>query len=799
MTSHLYIKRKLNFELSEINVLDVTEKELLQISNELGIGLNLNEMENVKQYFSRMGRNPTDIELQTIGQTWSEHCYHKTFKGDIVTAKGKLIVTNMFKEYIAKATKELNLPWCLSVFEDNAGIIDFENGYAIAAKVETHNHPSAIEPFGGAATGTGGVIRDILGVWADPIACTDVLCFGPLTYDYEKLPPGTKHPNYIFKGVVAGIGHYGNNMGIPTVNGAIFFDESYVGNVVVYCGCIGVLPTNKFTRNTLPGDMAVLAGGRTGRDGIHGVTFASAELTKESEEVSRPAVQIANPIEEEKLKRAIIEICDKELGSAITDLGGGGLSCATGEMAHRSNCGIQVELEKVPLKHLGMSPWEIYVSESQERMLLSVREENLQKVLEIFESEDIEATPVGKFTDNRKLQAYYRGQAIAELDLHFLFNPPKARRVAKWKKPSLIEPSFAEPNDLTHDLLKILSSPNVASKEPVIRTYDHEVKGNTVLKPLQGRYSGPSDAAVVKPLANSWRGISISCGMNPNYGQIDPYWMAASAIDEAVRNNVSVGGRRIALLDNFTWGSPEKPDRAGSLVRACQACYDFAKAFETPFISGKDSLYNELRIGPNVSIPVTPTLLITAIGIIPDIRKTVSADVKSPGNLIYIVGQTYHELGGSEYYRLRGFTGKTVPKVRAAQAKRTINSLVKAVDSGYVKSCHDLSEGGLAVAAAEMAFSGGYGIQLDLRSVPKARDMKRNDYVLFSESNSRFLVEVPEKRGEDFEALMGKNICSVVGRVDKNKRLSVYGLNGEGVFNVSLSRLRNAWKSTFGG
>ncbi|MGD8544335.1 MAG: phosphoribosylformylglycinamidine synthase subunit PurL, partial [Candidatus Bathyarchaeota archaeon] len=668
----------MDFELSEINVLDATEKELLQISNELGIGLSLKEMKHVKQYFSNEGRNPTDVELQTIGQTWSEHCYHKTFKGDIVTTKGKLIVTNMFKKYIAKATEELNLPWCLSVFEDNAGIVDFENGYAIAAKVETHNHPSAIEPFGGAATGTGGVIRDVLGVWADPIACTDVLCFGPLTYDYEKLPPGTKHPNYIFKGVVAGIGHYGNNMGIPTVNGAIFFDESYVGNVVVYCGCIGVLPTNKFTRNTLPGDIAVLAGGRTGRDGIHGVTFASAELTKESEEVSRPAVQIANPIEEEKLKRAIIEIRNKELGSAITDLGGGGLSCATGEMAHRSNCGIQVELEKVSLKHLGMSPWEIYVSESQERMLLSVREENLQKVLAIFENEDIEATPVGKFTDNRKLQAYYRGQTIAELDLHFLFNPPKARRVAKWKKPSLTEPSFAEPNDLTHNLLKILSSPNVASKEPVIRTYDHEVKGNTVLKPLQGRYSGPSDAAVIKPLSNSWKGISISCGMNPNYGKIDPYWMAASAIDEAVRNNVSVGGRRIALLDNFTWGSPEKPDRAGSLVRACQACYDFAKSFETPFISGKDSLYNELRIGPDISIPVTPTLLITAIGIIPDIRKTVSADVKSPGNLIYLVGQTHRELGGSEYYLLRGFTGKTVPKVKAAQAKRTINSLVKA-------------------------------------------------------------------------------------------------------------------------
>jgi phosphoribosylformylglycinamidine synthase II len=797
MTARLYIKRDLSFELSDINMLDANEKELLQINNELGIGLSLDEMKSVKEYFSNKGRNPTDVELQTIGQTWSEHCYHKTFKGDIVTPEGKLIVANMFKEYIAKATRELNFPWCLSVFEDNAGIVDFESGHAIAVKVETHNHPSAIEPFGGAATGTGGVIRDILGVWADPIACTDVLGFGPLDYNYDKLPPGTKHPKYLFKGVVAGIGHYGNNMGIPTVNGAIYFDESYVGNVVVYCGCVGILPTNKFVRDTRPGDIAILAGGRTGRDGIHGVTFASAELTEESEEISRPAVQIANPIEEEKLKRAILEIRDGELGSAITDLGGGGLSCATGEMAHRSGCGVHVELERVPLKYPGMAPWEIYVSESQERMLLSVREKNLQRVLNIFESEDTEATPVGRFTDDRMLRVHCRGQKVADLDLHFLFNPPRARRVAKWKRTGVVEPSFAEPSDLAQDLLKILSSPNVASKESVIRTYDHEVKGNTVLKPLHGKYGGPSDAAVIKPLSNSWKGIVISCGINPNYGKIDPYWMAASAIDEAIRNNVSAGGRRIALLDNFTWGSPEKPDRTGSLVRACQACYDFTKAFGTPFISGKDSLYNELRVGSDLQIPVTPTLLITAIGIIPDVRRTISTDAKRPGNLIYIVGQTYPELGGSQYYKLRGFTGKTVPRVRAIQARRAVNSIVDAIDSRCVKSCHDLSEGGLAVAAAEMAFSGGHGISLNLRSVPRARNMRRNDLILFSESNSRFLAEVPEKRREDFEALMGRNVCSAIGQVEKDKRLYVYGLNGKRIVNAGLRELRDAWKSTF--
>ncbi len=794
MNLDLYLRKRVPFELLEINLLDANEKQLLQFSRELGIGLDLREMKSVQKYFSSGGRNPTDVELQSIGQTWSEHCYHKTFKGDIVSAEGKLIVANMFKEYIAKATKELNSPWCISVFEDNAGIVEFEDGYAVAVKVETHNHPSAIEPFGGAATGTGGVIRDVLGVWADPVACTDVLCFGPLGYDYNRLPEGTKHPKYLFRGVVAGIGHYGNNMGIPTVNGAIYFNEGYIGNIVVYCGCAGILPIKEFIKDTKPGDIAVLAGGKTGRDGIHGVTFASAELTKESEKVSRPAVQIANPIEEEKLKRAILEIRRQKLGSAITDLGGGGLSCAAGEMAYRSGCGVHIELGRVLLKYPGMAPWEIYVSESQERMLLSVREKNLEKVFEIFESEGVEATLIGEFTEGNAVTVDYRGYTVANLGLDFLFGPPKARRIAEWKEPEYAEPTFAEPEDLTRDLLKVLSSPNIVSKESVIRTYDHEVKGNTALKPLQGEYAGPNDAAVIKPLNDSWRGMVISCGMNPNYGKIDPYWMAASAIDEAVRNNVSVGGRRIALLDNFTWGSPEKPDRLGGLVRACRACYDFAKAFRTPFISGKDSLYNESPLGP-----VTPTLLITAIGIIPDIRKTVSVDVKRPGNPIYLVGKTYLELGGSEYYKLKGFVGKSIPHVKPIQARKIMKSITSAIDNGYIKSCHDLSEGGLAVAAAEMALSGGYGIELDLRNISRAKNASRNDYILFSESNSRFLVEISERRREDFEALMGDNAYSRVGSVRKEEYLSVYGPNKRNIVNASLAELRAAWKGTLEG
>lgn len=784
----LYTRTNTAFTMHEVNTRNATDTQLQEVSNELGLGLSLQEMKQVQAYFSAQNRSPTDVELQTIGQTWSEHCYHKTFKGKI-RIDGK-VITSLFKTYIAKATKDINPDWCISVFEDNAGIIAFDKGYGIAAKVETHNHPSAVEPFGGAATGVGGVIRDVLGVWADPIACTDVLGFGPLNYDYSKLPAGVKHPKYVYMGVTAGIGAYGNNMGIPTVNGAIYFDDSYTGNVVVYCGCIGLLPLNKFKKEAKPGHLLIVAGGKTGRDGIHGVTFASAELTEKSEEISRPAVQIADPIEEEKVKRALMEIRDLELGSATTDFGGGGMSSAVGETAERYGCGVTVDLDKVPLKYSGLAPWEIYVSESQERMLIIIPPENLEKVLEIFEKEDVEATVIGELTSEKRLMLHFEGAIVADLDMQFLFTPPKSMKIATFETLAFKEPEFPEPKNLHKTLLQLLSAPNIASKESVVRTYDHEVKGNTSLKPLQGEYAGPNDASVIKPLNNSWKGLAISCGMNPTYGKIDPYWMAASAIDEAVRNNIAVGGRRIALLDNFVWGNPEKPERLGSLVKACEACYDFATAFKAPFISGKDSLYNESPLGP-----VTPTLLITAVGMVPDIRSTVSVDLKALGNLLYIIGNTYPELGGSEYYKLQGFLGKTVPKVRAIQAKKTFNAVTKAIDAGLVKACHDLSEGGLAVASAEMALAGGFGAELDLKKVP-CDAVERDDFVVFSESNSRFLVEVEEKNREEFEVLMKAAVHAQIGTVIKNPKLIINGLKGTKVVDVTLADLRANWKQT---
>jgi phosphoribosylformylglycinamidine synthase len=787
MTVSFYSRRNTPFSLFEVR-LEVEDNKLMEISRELGIGLNLQEMKTVREYFKNKGRNPTDVELQTIGQTWSEHCFHKTFK-DRIAFDGREI-DSLFKTFIAKAAEEINPRWCFSVFEDNAGVVNFDRGYGIAIKVETHNHPSAVEPFGGAATGTGGVIRDILGVWAEPIACTDVLGFGPLDFKYEKLPQGIKHPKYIYMGVVAGIGSYGNNMGIPTVNGAIYFDESYIGNVIVYCGCIGLLPLRKFKRNAKTNDVIVLAGGKTGRDGIHGVTFASAELTEKSEEISRPAVQIANPIEQEKLKRAIITIRNSELASAITDLGGGGLSSAVGETAKKFHCGAAIELEKVPLKYSGIAPWEIYVSESQERMLLAVPPQNLGQVLKIFASEDVEAAAIGKLTSDHVLRLYCQDEKVAEIDISFLFEPPRTTRTAEYNPSNVVEPELSEPESMTDTLLQLLSSSNIASKESVVRTYDHEVQGNTVLKPLQGEHGGPNDAAILKPLSNSWKGIAVSCGMNPNYGKIDTYWMAASAIDEAIRNNVAVGGRRIALLDNFTWGNPERPERLGSLVKACQACFDFATAFRAPFISGKDSLYNESPLGP-----VTPTLLITALGIIPDTRSAVSMDVKAPNDSIYIIGQTFKELGGSEYYRLKGFLGKTVPKVRRKQAKKTFGAVTRAIDSGLIRACHDLSEGGLAVAAAEMGFAGGYGMELDLEKLP-SKTVDRDDYALFSESNSRFLVEVSGKAKDDFEALMKGRAYGEIGKVTSASRLLIRGFSGRILVDVSLNDLMASWKRT---
>jgi len=780
--------------VNQIEILSKSNKELLKISKDYLLALNLEEMKTIQKYFAKKKRNPTDAELETIAQTWSEHCVHKTFKGIIKTPKK---IDGLFKTFIMKATKKLNMSWCKVVFTDNAGIVKFDDKYDIAMKVETHNHPTALDPYGGAGTGSGGVFRDVIGVGAKPILSTDVLFFGPIDYPLSKLPKGVMRPKRLMKGSVAGIRDYGNKMGIPTANGGIGFDEGYVGNPLVYAGCVGILPKDKYIKKPKKGDLILLVGGKTGRDGIHGVTFASLDLTTESEKTSSGAVQIGNPIEEKKVLDAILRARDahkKPLYSAITDCGGGGLSSAVGEMG--KDLGVIINLEKVPLKYRGLDPWEIWISESQERMLLAVPEKNLMEFLKIFENENSEATVIGKFTGNKKLILKYYNGVVANLDMDFLHNKiPRVVRKARWKKKKYREPKFKDKKNLTEDLKKILASPNVASKEWVIRQYDHEVQAKTVIKPLQGiKMDGPGDACVLKPVKNSWKGIVVSNGVNSKYS-IDPYNMTLSAIDEAIRNNVCCGGRRIAILDNFSWPNPEREDVLGQLVESCKACYDGATGFKTPFISGKDSLYNEYVTEKGKTVAIPPTLLISAIGIIPDIRKAVTMDAKELGNSVYIIGETKDELGGSHYYIIHNLKGNNVPSVNMKKAKKSFDALIKAMDKSLVRSCHDCSEGGIGVAAAEMAFAGELGMKIDLKKVPSK--LKKNDKILFSESNSRFLVEVKNKNEKKFEKIMKGNVFAKIGEITPDKKLTVIGLNKKPVVDADVIELKGVWKSTF--
>jgi phosphoribosylformylglycinamidine synthase II len=784
-----------NFRLEKIDIAAMDDNALMELSKGR-FWLNIHEMRIIQQYFKKLGRQPTDVELETLAQTWSEHCIHKTFKAKITL--GKKVVDNLMKSTVMKVTQELNKPWCLSVFKDNAGVIDFDGRYAICFKVETHNHPSAVEPYGGAATGIGGVIRDPLGtgLGAFPIMNTDVFCFGPPDYPYDELPKGVLHPRRIFKGVRAGVADYGNRMGIPTSNGSIFFDKRYVGNPLVYCGTVGIMPKSMGQKGMQkPGDLVVVVGGKTGRDGIHGVTFASGDLDKESETLSQSSVQIGNPIIEKKTLDAIIQARDLGLYRRITDCGGGGLSSAVGEMAEET--GVRVDLEKVPLKYAGLSYTEIWVSESQERMLLAVPPENIDRLMAIFNNEDVEATVIGEFTDNHHLQLYYEGNLVCDLDMGFLHKGlPQLEREGLWQPPHHPEPDFPQPSDLKEDLKKILGSWNVCSKEWVIRQYDHEVQGTSVLKPLVGvTNDGPGDAAIIRPLADSKKGIIISNGINPKYGDIDTYWMAASAIDEALRQIIAVGGSldEVALLDNFCWGNPEKPDRLGALVRAAQACYDIARVYGTPFISGKDSLYNEYETGKE-TICIPPTLLISAMGVMDDISKAVTADCKQAGDLIYILGATYNELGGSHYYAIHDFIGNSVPKVNPEKGKKLMNALSVAMGKGLVKACHDLSEGGIGVAAAEMAFAGGLGMSIDLKNVPLGEAAERDDYILFSETNTRFLVEIASENRRAFEKAMAGTDFAQIGRVTEDKNLVVTGEKGQVVLTAPIGELKEAWQ-----
>ena len=791
------------FELILVNCSDASEKQLRKLSQDGQLFLNLEEMKTIQKYFRKIGRNPTDCELETIAQTWSEHCYHKTFRGNIryvCQENGKKktkLIRNLFKSTIVKATQEINKPWCVSVFHDNAGVIRFDEDSHVCFKVETHNHPSALEPFGGASTGIGGVIRDILGtgLGAKPICSTDVFCFAPPDTALNEMPPGTLHPKRVMKGVVSGVRDYGNKMGIPTVNGAVLFHPRFVGNPLVYCGNIGIMPHDKVWKKPQKGDLVVVVGGRTGRDGIHGATFSSGELTTDSEVISSGAVQIGDPIREKKMMDVLMKARDLNLYSAITDCGAGGLSSAVGEMG--ANLGARVYLEKVPLKYTGLKYTEIWISESQERMVLAVPPKNRLKLLDVFAQENVEAAVIGEFTNTKRLELFYQDAQVCDLDMDFLHaGPPRTTKEAYWHKPALKRPRFPNTTDYTPHLLKVLSHYNICSKEWIIRQYDHEVQGGSIIKPLSGvQADGPSDASVITPKLGKKRGIAVSNGINVYYGMLDPFWMAASCIDEAIRQVIAIGGslEHIAILDNFCWGNPDKPDRLGALVRAAEGCYRAAVEYGVPFISGKDSLYNEYTEGKK-SIAIPGTLLISAIGIIDDVSKAVTMDFKEAGNLIYSIGLTKNELGGSVYLDTLGQLGCDVPQVNYKRGIKIFQALSKAVQQRLLCAVHDCSDGGLAVALAEMAFSGGYGVTAQLPDIPYEGKDLRDNILLFSESNSRFIVEVRPEHAARFERLIKGVPYGLIGQVEQKAEFKIFGLKENKCVDTNIQALKDAWQ-----
>jgi len=790
-------------EINTWPIRDLDEQGLVELSKEKDLFLNLREMRTIQDYYKRLEREPSDIELETLAQTWSEHCVHKTLKSEVdMDLDGQSVhFDNLLKDTIFDATMQLDKDWCISVFDDNAGVVDFDDESALCFKVETHNHPSALDPYGGAATGIGGVIRDPMGtgMGAKPVANTDIFCFGDPQKDLEDIPAGVLHPRRIMKGVVWGVRDYGNRMGIPTVNGAIYFDDRYMANPLVFCGDVGLMDRDKCFKNPQSGNLVMVVGGRTGRDGIHGATFSSGQMTHEHETIFSHAVQIGNPITEKKMLDVLLQAGERNLYEAITDCGAGGLSSAVGEMGEK--LGAEVDLEKVPLKYAGLSYTEVWISEAQERMVIAVKPENLQEIQRIFADEDVEATVIGRFTDDRKLTLRWRGEQVGELDMEFLHDGlPKYSRKAFWKHPQLTEPRISGKEDYNQDLEKILSSYNVASKEWVIRQYDHEVQGGSVVKPLTGADNdGPSDAAVIRPKLNSDRGVALSCGMNPLYGDIDPYWMALAGIDEAIRNIICVGARfdRIALLDNFCWGDCTKPQTLGPLVRAAQACRDGALAYSTPFISGKDSLNNQFQCADGTVISIPSTLLVSAMSIVDDINKCVTMDLKKPDNMVFIVGQTRNELGGSHFYKVNGCLGANVPKVDLRIAPRIAAKVAEAIENQLVVSCHDCSEGGLAVALAEMSFAGGLGAEADLAALPKNNDCTETAAQLFSESQGRYILEVAPENYHEFSKLMLNLPFGRIGTVTEQKRLVIKDEQGRPRIDADTDSLKRIWQRPF--
>ncbi len=889
--------------MGSVKIIGLSEPELTKLSREAHLFLSLDEMIAVQEHYTTLDRDPREIELETLAQTWSEHCVHKTLKSKIryrsdemtklrsdgvkgtpdfsasslrhsvtpslpqdpinwadrpgheIQPDGTIVIDNLLKRTVAAATFKLierGVDWTLSVFSDNSGVIAFDDEHAVCIKVETHNHPSAIEPYGGAATGIGGCIRDVIGtgLGARPIANTNVFCVAtpdgwiegsrdqgikgsdsaPGSHDpsiARSLPTGCLPPRRILSQVVAGVRDYGNRMGIPTVSGGVYFDDRYVGNPLVYCGCIGVMPRWAVKGEVKTGNLIVALGGRTGRDGIHGATFSSAELEHTATDEFAHAVQIGNAITEKQTLDAIMRARDefgKPLYNGMTDCGAGGFSSAVGEMG--KSTGAIVNLEKAPLKYAGLSATEIWISEAQERMVLAVPQDNLAKLQTICDEENVELAVLGTFTaapgsttENPDLALMFHGQEVGRLNMHFLHEGiPTPRREATWTRSDGVTKgrsdaektnTSASASSLGHSvtpslssaLLALLAHPNIASKHWIIRQYDHEVRGCTALKPLVGPLlRGPGDASIVCPVPNSTRALAISCGLQTGIGDPllggDPYLMVLAAIDECVRNLVCVGAdpERIAILDNFCWPSCAKPENLGSLVRAAEGCYDGALAYGTPFVSGKDSLNNQFTTRDGRTIEIPPTLLITGIGIVPDVHRACSMDAKRAGNMLLLVGRTQDALGGSHYQRVFGAAGAAqMPTTDLVAGPLTARSVAALIADGLIAAAHDVSDGGLLVAVAEMLIAGstpGSPIGASLTICGENASLG----ALFGESPTRYVLEVaPEHLDRVQVSLRAASIpFESIGSLNYSGTLLGAGLDAP----IAVETLAKAWLGT---
>ncbi len=778
------------------------------------------EMKVVRAWFERpevkdarrragIGEALTDVEMECVAQSWSEHCKHKIFSANITyTEDGKTEkIPGLYKSCIQATTKAIRErdgenDRCLSVFVDNAGVVRFDEEHGLVFKVETHNSPSALDPYGGALTGIVGVNRDPFGtgMGAELLFNTDVFCLADPRRE-EPPPTGLLHPMRILEGVRTGVEHGGNQSGIPTINGSVVFDDRYIGKPLVYCGTGGVIPLSLhdrpgYRKYVQAGDLVVMVGGRVGMDGIHGATFSSVELSEES---PSSAVQIGDPITQKRMFDFLLKARDAGLYSGLTDNGAGGLSSSVGEMATFSG-GADIDLAKAPLKYAGLDPWEILVSESQERMTVAVPPDRVDAFLAMSRLMNVESTVLGTFTDSGTFTVRHDGKVVALLDLEFLHNGlPRRELAATWTPPAPVEPDLPARPDLHGLLLRLLSRLNIASKEYWVRQYDHEVKGRSVVKPLCGANAqGPSDAAVMRPLVDSLRGIVVSHGLVPRYSDIDAGAMAAASVDEAVRNAVAAGGdpATFSALDNFCWPDPIAPApdherKLAGLVRANRALAEVCLAYNLPLISGKDSMKNDARVGARwISVP--PTLLVSLIGIVPDVRRAVTMDFKRAGHLVYALGFTRRELGGSEYLAELGLASTDVPVVRAAANWKLYQALHAAMGRGLLASCHDCSDGGLGVALAESAFAGALGCAVDLAQVPVDAPDLRDDELLFSESAGRFVVSVAPDRAGAFEAALAGLPVARIGEVTAADRVELRVSHGNTV-SWTLAECFDAW------